>query len=194
METACKTWLFCEQHMAQGPDLQQIVQLLQDHGGADGDLLRLVQQLGQAQHRFQEFRFGIRHGDAGAVFLRRFARRPHPEHEVRQDLPVQIEEEGEERLSGSRIEKGRRAGHVDAGDQELAPPEDEFLRADERAFASLDDDGHQRSFEAAVRCGRVLPPDEHQTVDGAGADLRGGEVPHQDVFQGGKDIFFDGQG
>ena len=76
---------------------------------------------------FQKFRFGIRYGDAGAVFLRDFARRPHPEHEVRQDLPVQVEEEGEEGLPGGRIEEGRRAGHVDAGDQELAPPEDEFL-------------------------------------------------------------------
>lgn len=58
----------------------------------------------------------------------------------------------------------------------------------------LDDDGCQRFFETAVRCGGIFSPDEYQTVDGAGADLRGGEVPHQDVFQGGKDIFFDGQG
>ena len=120
--------------------------------------------------------------------------RPHPEHEVRQDLPVQMEEEREEGLPGGRIEKGRRAGHVDAGDQELPPPEDEFLRADERALAPLDDDGRQGLFETAVRRGRVLAPDEHQAVDGAGADLRGGKVPQEDVFQCGKERFGGGQG
>ena len=160
-----------------------------DDRGADGNLFRLVQQVRQAQEGAQQIGFRVGEGNAltRAVFVS--DGRGHFRRELREQVPVQIERNGQKRLFRRRIEDIERTRHVHAGDEVLVFSVAVFLRPDHGAFGTLNHYGDVRPAEAAGRAVDILLAEKRQSVD-VGIERSGvGQAPQHRFLELGVDSF-----